>query len=76
MGNKYCKKQHPTIVLGTTTSYIWRGMVVVREELEPFMWWQIREGSSNFWFDNWTKLGALYYKASKGGRGRGEGVHA
>lgn len=29
--------------------------------MEPFMWRQVRKGSFSFWFDNWTKLGALYY---------------
>ncbi|MDV3181121.1 MAG: hypothetical protein Q8830_02715 [Candidatus Phytoplasma australasiaticum] len=36
-------------------------MQSIREDLEPFIWWQIKAGNSNFWFDNWTRMGALYF---------------
>lgn len=36
-------------------------MIEIREEIKPVMWWQIKCGNSSFWFDNWTKSGALYY---------------
>ncbi|KAK4731190.1 hypothetical protein R3W88_024178 [Solanum pinnatisectum] len=36
-------------------------MVQIREEVEHNIWWQIKDGSSSFWYDNWTKQGALYY---------------
>ncbi|KAH0761396.1 hypothetical protein KY290_017469 [Solanum tuberosum] len=36
-------------------------MILVRVEGEHQIWWQVLTGNSNFWFDNWTKQGALYY---------------
>ncbi|PHT25980.1 Choline/ethanolaminephosphotransferase 2 [Capsicum baccatum] len=33
----------------------------LREEVEYDIWWQLKNGNSNFWFGNWIKLGALYY---------------
>ncbi|KAG5627592.1 hypothetical protein H5410_012810 [Solanum commersonii] len=36
-------------------------MIKVREEVEHNIWWQAKAGNLSFWFDNWTKLGALYY---------------
>ncbi|KAG5586289.1 hypothetical protein H5410_046723 [Solanum commersonii] len=45
MWNKYCKKYHPTITRNTGVS-------------------QMEEnggGNSSFWYDNWTKQGALYF---------------
>ncbi|XP_060183099.1 uncharacterized protein LOC132613057 [Lycium barbarum] len=32
-----------------------------RDKLEQQIWWETKIGTSNVWFDNWTKLGALYY---------------
>ncbi|XP_049368399.1 uncharacterized protein LOC125833298 [Solanum verrucosum] len=61
MWNKYCKKHHPVIAIGWGASHVWRKMIVVREEVEHNIWWQIRAGTSSFWFDNWTRMGALYY---------------
>lgn len=25
------------------------------------IWWQVKSSNSSFWFDNWTRLGALYF---------------
>ncbi|KAH0776287.1 hypothetical protein KY290_007698 [Solanum tuberosum] len=36
-------------------------MITVREEVEHDIWWQLKAGNSSFWFDNWTRQGALYY---------------
>lgn len=33
----------------------------IREEVDHHIWWQVKAGNCSFWFDNWTKLGALYY---------------
>ncbi|KAG5631131.1 hypothetical protein H5410_002848 [Solanum commersonii] len=41
------------------------GINIVREEVEHEIWWQIKSGKSNFWFDNWTQQGALYYTEEK-----------
>jgi len=61
MWNKYCKKLHPVMVHSRGGSHIWRKMVNIREEVEHDIWWQIKAGNSSFWFDNWTKQGALYF---------------
>ncbi|KAH0697743.1 hypothetical protein KY289_015225 [Solanum tuberosum] len=61
MWNKYCKKLHPILAKGQGTSHVWRKMTAIREEVEHNIWWQLKEGKSSFWFDNWTKQGALYY---------------
>ncbi|KAG5608379.1 hypothetical protein H5410_019660, partial [Solanum commersonii] len=58
MWNKYCKKQHTVIAQGTGISHVWRKMIQIREEVEHNIWWQVK---ASFWFDNWTKQGALYY---------------
>ncbi|KAH0665054.1 hypothetical protein KY285_026260 [Solanum tuberosum] len=46
---------------GTGASHAWRKMLEIREEVEHDIWWQIKTGEASFWFDNWTKQGALYY---------------
>ncbi|KAG5592596.1 hypothetical protein H5410_043110 [Solanum commersonii] len=61
MGNKYCKKLHPTIVKNSGASHVWRKMLTTREDIEHDIWWQIKSGNSIFWFDNWMKQGALYF---------------
>ncbi|KAH0700980.1 hypothetical protein KY284_015195 [Solanum tuberosum] len=61
MWNKYCKKVHPIMAKSLGGSHSWRKMVMSREEVEHNIWWQTINGSSSFWYDNWTKLGALYY---------------
>jgi len=33
----------------------------IREEVEHDIWWQIKAWNSSFWFDNWTKQGALFF---------------
>uniref|UniRef100_M1BH23 Non-LTR retroelement reverse transcriptase n=1 Tax=Solanum tuberosum TaxID=4113 RepID=M1BH23_SOLTU len=40
---------------------VWMKMINIREEVEHEIWWQIKGGNSSFWFDNWTRQGALYY---------------
>ncbi|XP_070045157.1 uncharacterized protein LOC142163852 [Nicotiana tabacum] len=42
-------------------SHIWRKMLECRDEIEHKIVWKPRMGSSLFWFDNWTRLGALYF---------------
>ncbi|XP_060170720.1 uncharacterized protein LOC132601662 [Lycium barbarum] len=36
-------------------------MLEARDSIEQAIWWEPKIGSSNIWFDNWTKLGALSY---------------
>uniref|UniRef100_M1BM57 Reverse transcriptase n=1 Tax=Solanum tuberosum TaxID=4113 RepID=M1BM57_SOLTU len=66
MWSKYCKKFHPLMVKSVGASHAWKKMIQVRDEIEHDIWWQIKAGEVSFWFDNWTKLGALYYIEEKG----------
>ncbi|XP_060190609.1 uncharacterized protein LOC132619859 [Lycium barbarum] len=59
--NKYCKKQIPQVVQWKGGSQVWKIMLEARESIEQEIWWEPNIGSSNIWFDNWTKLGALSY---------------
>uniref|UniRef100_M1DSQ6 RNase H family protein n=1 Tax=Solanum tuberosum TaxID=4113 RepID=M1DSQ6_SOLTU len=61
MWNKYCKKVHPLIAKGTGASNTWKKMTEVREVIEHEIWWQVKSREASFWFDNWTKQGALYF---------------
>ncbi|XP_060200400.1 uncharacterized protein LOC132628653 [Lycium barbarum] len=61
MGNKYCKKLHPVIAQAKGASNVWKKLVAVRNDLEHHIWCQLKGGTSSFWFDNWTKQGALYF---------------
>ncbi|XP_060210793.1 uncharacterized protein LOC132637772 [Lycium barbarum] len=61
MWNKYCKKQIPQVVQWKGGSQVWKMMLETRESIEQEIWWELKIGSSNIWFDNWTKLGALSY---------------
>lgn len=61
MWNKYYKRLHPVIAKAIGASHVWRNMIEVREVVEHNIWWQVKSGRSSFWFDNWTKLGALYF---------------
>lgn len=49
------------IANGFGASHVWMKMIHVRELVEHNIWWQLKNGSYSFWFDNWTKRGALYY---------------
>ncbi|XP_055814563.1 uncharacterized protein LOC129884258 [Solanum dulcamara] len=61
MTNKYCKKEHATVVQWKQGSQTWKRMLEARDLIEHQIWWQVRKGDSLFWLDNWTGLGALYY---------------
>ncbi|XP_060202276.1 uncharacterized protein LOC132630725 [Lycium barbarum] len=61
MGNKYCKKLHPVIAQAKGASNVWKKLVAVRDDVEHQIWWQLKGGTSSFWFDNWTKQGSLYF---------------
>ncbi|WMV38798.1 hypothetical protein MTR67_032183 [Solanum verrucosum] len=54
------------MVKSIRVSHAWKKMIQVRDEIEHDIWWQIKAGDVSFWFDNWTKLGALYYIEEKG----------
>lgn len=61
MRNTYFRKMHPSFVTSRGASQVWKNMLKIREEIEPFIWWQIKGGNSRFWFDNQTRCGDLYY---------------
>ncbi|XP_049372762.1 uncharacterized mitochondrial protein AtMg00310-like [Solanum verrucosum] len=60
MWNKYCKKQHPVIAGARGASHVWKKIMEMRKEVEQEIGWQIKSGNSSFWYDNWTRKGALY----------------
>lgn len=65
---KYCKKLHPTVVRSSGSSHVWRKLLEIREEVEHDIWWQIKARNSSFWFDNWTKQGALFFTEGENAR--------
>lgn len=46
---------------GIGGSHVWRRLIEIKDEIEHLIWWQIKAGSCNFWHDNWTRQGALYF---------------
>ena len=38
---------------------MWRHLLQVREVAEQNLWWVVRFGQCNFWFDNWLGSGPL-----------------
>ncbi|XP_019257606.1 PREDICTED: uncharacterized protein LOC109235807 [Nicotiana attenuata] len=61
MSQKYCKKLNAVVVPWREGSHVWRKMLECRDSIEHLIKWHPRMGSSLFWFDNWTGLGALYF---------------
>nr|XP_016495997.1 PREDICTED: uncharacterized protein LOC107815006 [Nicotiana tabacum] len=61
MSQKYCKKLIAIIVPWRKGSHVWRKMLECRDIIEHQNKWHPKMGSSLFWFDNWTGLGALYF---------------
>ncbi|XP_060170520.1 uncharacterized protein LOC132601457 [Lycium barbarum] len=61
MWNKYCKKQYPQYVQWKGGTQVWKLVLEARENIEQLIWWETKNGTSNIWFDNWTKLSALHY---------------
>uniref|UniRef100_M1BG97 Uncharacterized protein n=1 Tax=Solanum tuberosum TaxID=4113 RepID=M1BG97_SOLTU len=41
-------------------------MLEAREVVEHEIWWKINGGTSNVWYENWTKRGALHHIVSIG----------
>ncbi|XP_060182538.1 uncharacterized protein LOC132612249 [Lycium barbarum] len=61
MSNKYLKKNNSILVSWKKGSHSWRKMLQARDLIDHKIWWQLRMGSSLFWFDNWTGLGPFYF---------------
>ncbi|XP_071923159.1 uncharacterized protein [Coffea arabica] len=60
MRAKYCQHSHPCMVgVLKGSSYVWRRMLQVREVAEQNLWWLVRLGQCNFWFNNWLGSGPL-----------------
>ncbi|XP_059292434.1 uncharacterized protein LOC132045876 [Lycium ferocissimum] len=57
---KYCKRHSPQNVQWKGGSQVWKAMIEARDNIEQEIWWEPRNGTANIWFDNLTKLGALY----------------
>ncbi|XP_059292579.1 uncharacterized protein LOC132046049 [Lycium ferocissimum] len=57
---KYCREGHPSIIQWKPgQSHSWKVMLQIRSEIDHKIWWKVRQGNINFWFDNWTKQGPL-----------------
>ncbi|XP_019263600.1 PREDICTED: uncharacterized protein LOC109241326 [Nicotiana attenuata] len=62
MSQKSCKKLNAVVVpWRRNRSHVWRKMLECRDLIEHQITWQPNLGSSLFWYDNWTGLGALYF---------------
>nr|XP_009615408.1 uncharacterized protein LOC104108129 [Nicotiana tomentosiformis] len=61
MLNKYCKKEIRTEVQFKQGSHVWKQMLNAREQLEHEILWEMKNGTTNIWHENWTGLGALYH---------------
>ncbi|XP_059310985.1 uncharacterized protein LOC132062427 [Lycium ferocissimum] len=61
MVNKYCRKESPITVQKKQGSQTLKNMIQARNLIEHQIWWQLGMGNSQFWFDNWTGKGALYF---------------
>ncbi|WMV33517.1 hypothetical protein MTR67_026902 [Solanum verrucosum] len=49
MWNKYCKKHIPTLVQWKDGSQLWKNMLQNRDDIEKFIWWEPKGGTSTVW---------------------------
>ncbi|XP_060177773.1 uncharacterized protein LOC132607707 [Lycium barbarum] len=61
ISNKYNKKVHAVVAQWKYGTQAWKNMSQARELVEHHIWWQTKRWDSQFWYDNWTRLSALYY---------------
>ncbi|KAH0761423.1 hypothetical protein KY290_017496 [Solanum tuberosum] len=61
MWNKYCKRHRPQVVEWRGGSQVWKYMLQARDDMDQEIWWEVRNGHSSIWYDNWTQLGSLNY---------------
>ncbi|XP_070035343.1 uncharacterized protein [Nicotiana tomentosiformis] len=54
-------KKIPIVVAFRGGSHVWRQMLNVREETEHEILWEINNGTTNTWHENWNELGPLYH---------------
>ncbi|XP_070007763.1 uncharacterized protein [Nicotiana sylvestris] len=55
------RNSNPIIVPWRGGSHVWIKMLECRDIIEHQILWQLKMGSSLFWYENWTRLGALYF---------------
>ncbi|VFR00829.1 unnamed protein product [Cuscuta campestris] len=61
MRAKYCSRVHPVSKQRINDdSHTWKRMLDVRAVVEPVIRWRVLSGTSNFWWDTWSGLGALH----------------
>ncbi|VFQ86972.1 unnamed protein product [Cuscuta campestris] len=61
MRAKYCSRVHPVSKQRVNAdSHTWKRMLDVRAVVEPVIRWRVLSGTSNFWWDTWSGLGALH----------------
>ncbi|VFQ94006.1 unnamed protein product [Cuscuta campestris] len=61
MRAKYCSRVHPVSKQRIDDdSHTWKRMLDVRAVVEPMIRWRVLSGTSNFWWDTWSGLGALH----------------
>lgn len=58
-GKYYSRKHHIARKEINGTSLIWRNMLQFRDKDEKNIIWKIQAGNYSFWWDNWTRKGAL-----------------
>lgn len=46
-------------------SQVWKKMLQARDLIEHQILWLIGNGNAQFWFDNWTRIKALYNENKK-----------
>ncbi|XP_060185534.1 uncharacterized protein LOC132614994 [Lycium barbarum] len=57
---KYCKRSHPVAQKwGNGQSNVWRRLMDIKSKVEPHIFWKIGKGDVSFWWDNWSRLGAI-----------------
>ncbi|XP_015169198.1 uncharacterized protein [Solanum tuberosum] len=60
MMHKYCQRGH--VVARKIQRYhssIWKDLLRIKAEVEPFMLRKINDGQISFWWDNWSGIGSL-----------------
>ncbi|VFQ80908.1 unnamed protein product [Cuscuta campestris] len=61
MRAKYCSRVHPVSKQRVDDdSHTWKRMLDVRAVVDPMIRWRVLSGTSNFWWDTWSSLGALH----------------
>lgn len=61
MSQKLCKKLNAIVVPWRNGSQVRKKMLEYKDIIEHQILWNTKMGSSLFWFENWTGLGALCF---------------